>query len=622
MNPGVVVSMVAWLVLGAFAPPLWAQDGAALYEAHCAICHDADEDAQAPNRTVLRQLAPEQILVALERGSMRRQGADRSRAERRAIAEFLSGHALHAGSPATVPPTAYCSKDVRAAGNTPAATWNGGGVTLANTRFQTGDAAGLASTDLPRLKLRWAFGFPGASSASAQPVVWGGRVYVGSWEGDVYALDANTGCVHWSIEVEAGVRSAISLGTTVEGTLVAYFGDLAANVYAVDAMTGAQRWKVKVDDYAFARSTGSRVLHNGRLYVPVASREESQASNPKFPCCRFRGSMVALDAASGRQIWKTHTIPDAPRPTVKNEAGVQMWGPSGVAIWVTPTIDPPQNALYVGTSNAYSAPATVTSDAIVAFDLDSGRIRWVRQMTPGDVWNGSCPDRASDHANCNDRESPDFDFAASPILVRLPTGGRLLLAAQKSGVVYALDPDREGAPVWEQRVGKGGTSGGIMWGPATDEAAAYVALSDATRGGAASAFDPAVGGGLFALALDTGRLAWSTPAPPCGDRDPCTPAQAAAVTAIPGVVFSGSNDGHLRAYSTTDGRILWDFDTVRDHPTVNGIPAKGGSINNGGPAVVDGMVFTNSGYSHHTGVIPGNVLLAFGLEPEAQALGR
>jgi polyvinyl alcohol dehydrogenase (cytochrome) len=304
-------------------------------------------------------------------------------------------------------------------------------------------------------------------------------------------------------------------------------------------------------------------------------------------------------------------VPDPPVAAGRNTAGARAWGPSGAAIWVTPTVDAARRAVYVGTSNAYSPPASPYSDAIVAFDLDTGAIRWSQQMTTGDVWNGSCPERASDHANCGDRDSPDFDFAASPVLARTAGGRELLIAAQKSGVVYALDPDRGGREVWRQRVGKGGTSGGVMWGPAVDAATAYVALSDAARLGRTAEYDPDAGGGLFALSLEDGRTLWATPAPACGDRRPCAPTQAAAVSAIPGVVFSGSNDGHLRAYGAEDGRIVWAFDTVRAFDTVNGVAARGGSINNGGPAIVGGMVFTNAGYSHHSGVIPGNVLLAF-----------
>ena len=600
--------------VGAASAPLWAQDGAVLYKAHCAICHEAGAELRAPSREVLRQISPEQILVALERGAMSVQGAERSRAERRALAEFLSEKRFGSEPVNPIPKSAFCESSGNSFRDSPAGpAWNGWGVTITNTRFQPGEAAGISPDDVPRLQLKWAFGFPGASSASAQPVVWGGRVYVGSWEGDVYSLDAKTGCTHWMIETEAGVRGAISIGKAPGGGQAAYFGDLAANVYAVDAPTGKVLWKVKVEEYPFARVSGSPTLYGGRLYVPVSSREESQVADHKYPCCRFRGSVVALDAASGKRLWKTYTIRQEPRPTQKNRAGTQLWGPAGVAIWNAPTLDPKRNALYVGSGNDYSTPATSASDSILAFDLKSGKIRWVRQMTQNDIWNGNCrrPDR--DPAMCPDADSPDFDFAASPILVDRKGGRPMLIVGNKSGIVFALDPDREGKTIWQQRVGKGGTQGGILWGPAVDDENVYAAISDFDRLGPGGA-NPNSGGGMAAVELRSGQTLWSTPAPGCGDRKPCSPAQAAAITAIPGAVFSGSVDGHLRAYSTRDGTIIWDYDTVREYTTVNGVKAKGGSINNGGPAVAGGMLFTNSGYSHHSGIIPGNVLLAFAVE--------
>jgi polyvinyl alcohol dehydrogenase (cytochrome) len=591
----------------------WAQDSAALYKTFCSACHESDGESRAPGRDVMKQMSPEQILSALEKGTMVTVGAERSRAERRALAEYLSGKRFGSAPQAAIPRSAFCDASANAPlKNMSGPSWNGWGVTTANTRFQPVSAAGLAASDLPRLKLKWAFGFPGATSASSQPVVFGGRVYISSWEGDVYALDAKTGCIHWTMETEAGVRSAISIGQGPSGNPVAYFGDLAANAYAVDAASGKTLWKTKVDAYPLARVTGSPVLHAGMLYVPVSSREESMAGDPKYSCCRFRGSVVALNAATGEQVWKTFTIAGEARPAQKSSAGVQSWGPSGAAVWAAPTIDARNNALYVGTGNSYSAPAAPMSDAIVALDLASGRILWSRQITPNDTWNGSCPETARDHVNCADQAAPDFDFASSPILVELQGGRRMLIAGQKSGVLFALDPDKNGETIWEQRVGVGGVSGGIMWGSAVDGDNVYAALADSRRIGRAT--DPNSGGGLAAVDVRSGKLLWKTPHPECGARKPCGKVQAAAVTAIPGIVFSGSVDGNLRAYSAGDGKTLWEFNTAQEFKTVNGVAAKGGSLSNGGAAVVAGMLFTNSGYSHHSGIMPGNVFLAFGVE--------
>jgi polyvinyl alcohol dehydrogenase (cytochrome) len=373
-------------------------------------------------------------------------------------------------------------------------------------------------------------------------------------------------------------------------------------------------WQTKVDDHAFARVTASPVFHDGRLYVGVASGEETAGAMADYQCCRFRGSLVALNAATGEQVWKTYTIAEEALPRSKNSAGTQLWGPSGAPIWSSPAIDARKSAIYVTTGNNYTGPATRTSDAFVAFDLKSGKLLWSRQMTAADDWNTSC--RFAEKINCTNAEAPDFDFASPPILVTLSNGRRALVAGQKSGVVHAVDPDREGQILWQQRVGKGGINGGVQWGSATDQSRIYVALSDIGRvpvpNSQATEPDPNAGGGLFALRLDNGQQVWHTPPPPCGTRKRCSPAQSAPVSAIPGVAFSGSVDGHLRAYSATDGEILWDFDTVRPYDTTNGVPGRGGSLNVAGPAISGGTLFVNSGYVQNG--IPGNVLLAFSVD--------
>jgi polyvinyl alcohol dehydrogenase (cytochrome) len=584
--------------------PSRSQDGAMLFKNYCAICHEGG-DARAQTRDVLSQMSPEQVLQALEKGSMKAQAAERSRAQRRALAEYVSGKRFESEPPSPFPKSAFCGGAEAASRELPAGpAWNGWGGTVTNMRFQPAKAAGITADDVARLKLKWAFGFPGATSGGTQSVVFAGRVYVATAEGDVFSLDARTGCIHWVIEVEAGVRSAIVIGRGTGG-LAAYFGDQSANVYAVDAESGKVSWKVKVDEYSRAAITGAPQLYGERLYVPVSSREESQVGDPKYVCCAFRGSVVALDVASGKQIWKTYTIAQEPVPIQKNQAGTQLWGPSGAGIWNAPTVDAKRNRLYVGTGNNYSPPATNASDSIVALDMKSGRIIWVRQATENDIWNLSCrrPDR--EPAVCPDENAPDFDFGASPSLVELKSGKEMLIAGNKSGVIYALDPNRKGATIWEQQVGKGSTGGGVLWGVAVDGESVYV------PNGYFDQMSPNASGGMAAVALSDGHKIWITANPSCEVAKPCKPSHAAAVTAIPGIVFSGSMDGQLRAYSTHDGKILWEFDTAREYATVNGVKANGGSISNAGPAVAGGMLFTNSGYSHHGGIIPGNVLLAF-----------
>jgi polyvinyl alcohol dehydrogenase (cytochrome) len=346
---------------------------------------------------------------------------------------------------------------------------------------------------------------------------------------------------------------------------------------------------------------------------------------PTAECCTFRGSVVALDAATGKQIWKTYTVAEVPKPTTKTKSGIQRWGPSGAGVWSTPTIDEKRDAIYVATGDNYSDPPTATSDAVLALERATGKLLWSRQMTAGDAYTVDC-DRTV-KTNCPDSNGPDVDFGQPPILVSLPNGKRALVIGQKSGVAHAIDPDRQGEVLWHRRLGKGGALGGIQWGSAADSDRMYVALSDIVfhavanpnaPDGVTMELDPAKGGGLFALRLQTGEQVWNAVPPGCGasaggTRPKCSPAQSGAVTAIPGVVFSGSVDGHLRAYRSDTGEVIWDFDTAREYDAVNGGKARGGSLDGGGPAVAGGMVYVNSGYGNYGGM-PGNVLLAFSVD--------
>ena len=591
---------------------LFAQDGATMYKSLCATCHDAGVE-RAPNRESLRAMSAERVLAAMESGAMVPMAGRLSATERRALAEFLTGKTLRQTIP---PPQGLCAGAIGNLTHWAAAPrWTGWGATLENTRFQDTSLAGVTAADVPRLKLKWAFGFPGDTGSIAQPTIAAGRVFVASQSGRVYSLSAATGCVYWWFDAPALVRTAIVLGqneTEPGSQLAAYFGDTAGTVYAVEAATGKLLWKSKVDAHPAAVITGSPVVYGGRLYVPISSREEAYAIAPDYQCCKFRGSVVALDGATGKQIWKSFTIGEEARPTKKNKIGTQLWGPSGAAIWSTPTVDVKRRLLYVTTGDNYTDPPTTMSDAFLAMDLESGKIVWFRQMTVGDAFTNAC--RMPDKSNCPDSNGPDFDFGAPPILVSLLNGRRALVAGQKSGIVHAIDPDKNGEIIWQTRVGKGGSLGGIQWGSAVDQLHVYVALSDIARTSIANSLrrelDPKLGGGMFALSLEKGERVWYTPPPGCGERNKCSPAQSAAVSAIPGAVFSGSIDGHLRAYSTKDGAILWDFDTACPYKTVNGVDASGGSLDGAGPAIGGGMLFVNSGYPVFGGM-PGNVLLAF-----------
>ncbi len=481
---------------------------------------------------------------------------------------------------------------------------------MTNTRSQPAPQAGLTAAQVPNLKLKWAFGIPGATQARSQPAVAGGRIFLGSEPGTVFALDARTGCTYWTFRAQAGVRTAISIGPykNARGAsgYAVYFADGKANAYAVDATTGRQIWVRKVDEHPAARATGAPTLHAGRLYVPLSGvSEETSAAKPDYQCCTFRGSVTALDANTGDIVWKAYTVPE-PKPRGKSTTGAQLWGPAGAAVWSSPTIDTKRGAIYVATGNSYADPPQPTSDAVVAFDLKTGKMLWSSQVTPKDVWILGCGGRGqAPNPNCPEEVGPDFDFSASPILTKLPNGRDIIVVPQKSGVAYGLDPDKKGEQVWQYRAGRGSAIGGV-WGSAVDAQQAYIAVAGYLTP------DP---GGLHAVRLDTGERVWYTPPRPalCGTGQGCSTAQSAALTVIPGVVFSGSADGGMRGYSTRDGSIIWEFDTNRSFETINGVTAKGGSFDGPGVVVVGGMLYATSGNGGLVGR-PGNVLLAFGVD--------
>jgi polyvinyl alcohol dehydrogenase (cytochrome) len=593
---------------------VFAQDGPSLYAAHCSMCHDGGI-VRAPARRVLADMTPERIVAALDSGVMRAQGAPLSPDERRAVAVFVTGKPL--GSVSAPVTTVKCSATPAPFSASPPSAWTGWSPSLANDRYQR-QPGNLTAADVPKLKLKWAFGFAGDTSAAVQPTIVDGRVFVGSTSGRVYALSLREGCAYWTFDADTQVRTAVTVVRDGSAPPVVFFADVAANIYSLDAATGGLRWRKKADDHPLARVTGTPRFLNGRLYVGVSSLEELAGADPAYQCCTFRGSVLALDASTGNQIWRSYTIGETPRPTAKNKAGTQMFGPSGAAVWASPTIDAATRTIYLGTGDSYSQPAAPTSDAVMAVDLESGAVKWVTQLTSGDAFNLACG--GIDDSNCPAGSGPDFDFGSPPMLVNLADGGQRLIVGQKSGIVHGLDA-ATGKVLWSTRVGKGGVLGGIEWGSATDGRLAYVALSDQTlrpaKGNVVvigqTIVDPKIGGGLFALRVADGTKAWSAAPPVCGDRPMCSPAQSAAITAIPGAVFSGSVDGHLRAYATDDGRVLWDFDTGREFETVNKVRASGGSIDVGGPAVAEGMVLTTSGYPTFGGRF-GNVLLAFSVD--------
>ena len=579
--------------------------GAALYKTNCSDCHDSGQ-LRAPARNLLEFLSPEAVLSSLTSGIMKQQAAHLSPQQKTQIVEYLVGK-----PDPTVDNVFACkdSEDWFDWSQQPNAT--GWGIDLKNSRLVQDQQAQLGPQEIPRLKPKWVFDYPRSNRARSHPSFAGGVVFVGSQTGTVYALDQETGCVRWQFQASSEVRTGITIQPWGEQqNAVGFFADILARVYALDLVSGKLVWSQKADEHPNATTTAQPVFFEGMLFQPVSSLEVVPAADPNYPCCSFRGSVVTMDAANGDIVRRTYTIPEAPSQVATNNVGVPVLAPSGAPVWNTPTVDVKKRRLYFGTGENYSSPADGNSDAIIAMNIDDGSIAWVTQTTPRDAWNVACMPIIVNQTNCPEEDGPDVDFGAPPILVESDSD-RILVAGQKSGVIWGIDPD-DGTIRWKNPVGRGGVQGGMHFGMAGDGELIYVPISD---------FDDdelpieEARPGLYALNAFTGELVWSSPADNvCGDKKDCDPGISAAISAISGAAFAGHMDGRLRAYAKNDGQVIWEFDTARSFTTLAGRTARGGSFGGGtAPVVHNGKLFANSGYGLYFHM-PGNVLIAF--EPE------
>lgn len=578
--------------------------GAQVYREVCAACHDTGA-GRAPARVILGYMTPEAIVAALTSGAMQAQGAALSAADKAEVAQHLSGRALGSAA-ADLPAPPPCTPERAAFDRNRPPAFAGAGLDLAATHSVSREQAGLGKADLPRLRLKWAFGFPGANRARSQPALGGGALFVGSHGGTVYALDRETGCARWTFAAGSEVRTAIVLSPWRAGDAkaapLAFFGDWTGNAYAVEAFTGKLVWKVRADEHPAAVLTASPALHGDTLYVSVSSLEEAAAASPGYVCCTFRGSVLALDARTGAEKWRTWLV-DAPRASADGKSS----GPSGVPVWAGIAIDAARGNLIVATGDNYSQPATALSDALVAMDLKTGAIRWHFQATEGDAWNVGCvtPTRA----NCPEDAGPDYDFGAIPVLARGGDGRDYVLGGQKSGIVWAVEADT-GKLAWKRQVGRGGMAGGVHFGLAAQGGRVFAAISDMPD--FVERPHPAAPG-IHALDVASGAPVWSAPAPDgvCNGRKLRLPGNSGAVTATPDMVLAGSDDGFVRIHDAATGAVLWQFDTVQDFASVNGVPTRGGAISGGAaPLVEGGQVIVSSGYGF-VSKLPGNALLVF-----------
>jgi polyvinyl alcohol dehydrogenase (cytochrome) len=575
--------------------------GEDLFNQRCKSCHMPPVE-HAPSRSELAAQFPNVVADALKTGKMQAMAAGLSDADIGAIASFVTGQSPDAKFDTASEFKNLCPTGARFNPAGPA--WNGWSPDKQNTRVAASTT--ITAANAPKLQVKWAFAYQGGRYG--QPTVVGNRVFVTSSSGQVYALDKASGCVAWAYHAGGSVRVTVSVGRNPKAASgwAAYFGDMNRTQAAVDANSGKLLWSVNIDPGPRGILTGAPTLWGDTLYVPLSSFEEGVAGLAAYECCKQRGAVAAIDTATGKIKWKTYAIPTAPAPFKKNAVGTQMYGPAGAAIWSSPTIDAKRGVLYVATGDSYTDVEEHYSDAVEAMDLKTGKIKWAHQMTELDHFLVGCPP-GRPGVNCPTPNGPDFDFGSSPILKHLATGKDMLLAGQKSGQVYGLDPE-DGKIVWQTRIGKGSALGGVEWGMAADNANLYVGVAD--RGMPT----------LSALRLTDGALVWRHRAPEpakCSFEGRCGNGYSGPPTLANGVLYGVNQDGHVRAFEASTGKPVWDYDTAgRHYDTVNGVKnQRGGNLDATGITFAGPMAFLMAGFNGASGSSgPDNVLLAFSVD--------
>ncbi len=600
----------SFLVPGASAQANDSHPGAAVYQRDCAICHGGG-NARAPRLGILQAMSAADLAYALSEGLMAEQGSVLSTEDRATVIEYLAAtEVTHEAWIADI----QCTADRRLVDLNGPAAMRTPGVQITASRMISAEAAGLSKSDMEDLELAWALAFPGVTTLRAAPVIVGSTVFYSAVNTrKVLALDAETGCIKWVYDSPTPLRSSVSiaeLGDTGRETL--FFGDARGQVHAVDARTGAPVWVVSGRaTEGSGNISGSVVLHDGKVIVPISASGVGAGARPDFECCVGHGAVTALDMTTGERLWSYATMEEAEYTGKVNSAGARLRGPSGAPIWSTPSIDASRGRVYVTTGENTSLPATVTSDAIIALDIETGEELWVFQATPNDVWNMACGRRNG--PNCPDASESirrDWDFGGSAILVELPDGRELLLAGQKSGHLWAVDPE-DGNVVWAQRRGRGGALGGNHWGIAIDGERVFLTISDPGAG------DDRIPG-VYTFDIATGTPLWEHRlSPDCsGDRRERVPGCnsrygiSATPLVVDGAVVTAGLDGRLHIFDGVDGRVLFQFDTARPYETINRIEGTGGSVDSHSIAAGAGMIFIGSGYGSFSQP-PGNVLLGF-----------
>jgi len=617
-----VVILCAWALL--IASKALAQEQTpeveTLYQQYCAACHNDPAD-RAPSQLALSDYNPNAIFQALEQGIMRLQGIALTRKQKILLAEHLTGASYN---PNSVESFTACESGIGELDLERASNWNGWANDIGAQRYQPAAGTSINKTNIAGLEVAWVFGVEGASSARAQPAVIDDVIFMGSPSGQVYALDLETGCHYWTYAGISEVRAAPTVAKAAEiNKTVVIVADKSNRVYALDAQTGAEIWHADPDPDLLATSIGAPVVYEGRVFVPVSSKEVSAAGHPQYACCTFRGNVAALDLNTGEKLWHTYIMEEATEVGL-NSAGYPVLAPSGAPIWSSASFDRKRNRVYVGTGQNYSRPTSDTSDAVIAFDASTGNMDWVFQSTANDAWNMACvrPVSEGGHPNCAN-PGPDLDIGAAILSTTLSNGQDIVIAGTKGAMVFGLDPGNDGAVLWQTRVGRGGVLGGVHWGMTFIDDIVYVPVSDRASIGNAVRMPTSdhtsvdtfpSQPGLHAIDMRNGNLLWYVEVPErCQDSIPfCRNNYSAAATAIEDLVVVGALNGLLFAHDKDSGEIIWELDTKMDYETVNNVPANGGALDAAGPVFSGKYMLLNSGYAQF-GQIGGNAMIVYKL---------
>tara|TARA_B110000008_G_scaffold251895_1_gene266147 strand:- start:51 stop:1829 length:1779 start_codon:yes stop_codon:yes gene_type:complete len=576
-----------------YYPAIANEQGFLVYQKHCADCHQ-DARLRAPSLGAIKKMSENGIRQALTMGVMKEHSRNIDNVDFDKLLLFLSSQTNNT----TETQINECSEPFPTQSEILWSNWGNG---LSNQRVQS--KSSLNPQNISQLELKWAFGFNDSIRIRSQPLVTEDTIYIGSQSGHVYALSLDTGCQWWSFKADAEVRGAITLSDNKKSIL---FTDFAANVYRLNSLNGEIEWKKNVATHPLTTITGSIAVTQDSVFIPLSSTEVVSAIDPNYMCCTFRGGLIALNTSNGDERWKMHTVPE-PKKTGYNSNRISSWGPSGAPVWSTPTIDLERGLIYIGVGQNYSHPATELSDAIIAIGIESGRVVWHKQTLSGDVWNAAC---VTNRINCPGEYGPDYDIGASIILIE---GDKdMLIAGQKSGMVFAMDPDDNGSIIWQKRVGRGGKKGGVHWGMTIDDDSIFVPIADLPEK-IPSQYSPMPG--IHALRIKDGSKEWYRPAlPVCEDEKyHCYPSVSAAPSRVGSMIITGSMNGIIEIISTKDGNLLWSFDTAMQFKTINQISANGGSIDSNGPIIAGNHLIATSGYDIY-GQLTGNILLVFSIE--------